>query len=358
MLDTHGDLARFGPELSRVIADAGVVEVLARATEAQLSSQTLWFFAQHERILNPGYRPLPEDMLRLRVRTTGLSRSKVRPPRPPAASSQAFSLPRRVFVCKSNHFCDRKGPPCDPKRVPCLTPTRHPCLATLPSQIWKLDRPLQVLDVGGMRAERRKWPSLRRGVDCIFFVASLAEHAQLLAEDTSTNRMAESLVLFEATCQRLEEEGVPHCLFLTNEDELTRQLSADAPATLKSLGVALGEPVVGGEGGEGGAIADTSAHTTAELHQLCVRAVRRRFERVGRSAMTFVLNAVDSRVAHDSMDAALLFALMRFARTGQGRRLPSQVRTTVATDVEQVVTVLTPPGAPLKQRRVLFQGPA
>ena len=66
-----------------------------------------------------------------------------------------------------------------------------------------------MLDVGGMRAERRKWPMLMHTVDCAIFVASLSEWGQTLAEDRQTNRLSESLNLFETTMLQLSELCAP-----------------------------------------------------------------------------------------------------------------------------------------------------
>ena len=54
-----------------------------------------------------------------------------------------------------------------------------------------------IVDVGGQRSERRKWIHAFEGVSAIIFVVSLSEYDQTLAEDESTNRLAESLRLFE-----------------------------------------------------------------------------------------------------------------------------------------------------------------
>ncbi|CAK9042775.1 Guanine nucleotide-binding protein alpha-17 subunit (Odorant response abnormal protein 3) [Durusdinium trenchii] len=56
---------------------------------------------------------------------------------------------------------------------------------------------LRMLDVGGQRNERRKWIHCFENVTSVLFVASLSEYDQVLFEDSSKNRLVESLELFE-----------------------------------------------------------------------------------------------------------------------------------------------------------------
>lgn len=55
----------------------------------------------------------------------------------------------------------------------------------------------KILDVGGQRMERKKWMKVLDNVNALLFIASLSEYNQVLMEDETTNRMQESLDLFE-----------------------------------------------------------------------------------------------------------------------------------------------------------------
>lgn len=57
---------------------------------------------------------------------------------------------------------------------------------------------IHLFDVGGQRSERRKWIHCFEAVTSIIFCVALSEYDQNLLEDSSQNRMAESLVLFES----------------------------------------------------------------------------------------------------------------------------------------------------------------
>ncbi|KAH3902487.1 guanine nucleotide-binding protein subunit alpha SCDLUD_000064 [Saccharomycodes ludwigii] len=57
---------------------------------------------------------------------------------------------------------------------------------------------LHIYDVGGQRNERKKWIHSFDKVSIILFCVSLSEYDQTLAEDSSTNRLEESLVLFDS----------------------------------------------------------------------------------------------------------------------------------------------------------------
>jgi guanine nucleotide-binding protein G(i) subunit alpha len=49
-----------------------------------------------------------------------------------------------------------------------------------------------IYDVGGQRNERKKWIHCFDGVTAVIFVASLSEYDQVLYEDHSVNRMVRS----------------------------------------------------------------------------------------------------------------------------------------------------------------------
>ncbi|KAK9475345.1 guanine nucleotide-binding protein alpha-3 subunit [Dipodascopsis tothii] len=57
---------------------------------------------------------------------------------------------------------------------------------------------INMLDIGGQRSERKKWIHCFEGVTSILFCVALSEYDQALIEDDSQNRMAESLVLFDS----------------------------------------------------------------------------------------------------------------------------------------------------------------
>jgi hypothetical protein len=55
-----------------------------------------------------------------------------------------------------------------------------------------------MFDVGGQRSERKKWIHCFEAVTSIIFCVALSEYDQVLLEESSQNRMNESLVLFES----------------------------------------------------------------------------------------------------------------------------------------------------------------
>ncbi|CEQ40880.1 SPOSA6832_02540, partial [Sporobolomyces salmonicolor] len=57
---------------------------------------------------------------------------------------------------------------------------------------------LRVFDVGGQRSERKKWIHCFEGVSVLTFVAALSEYDQTLYEDESVNRLVESTTLWES----------------------------------------------------------------------------------------------------------------------------------------------------------------
>ncbi|KAL1922395.1 uncharacterized protein VTP21DRAFT_9934 [Calcarisporiella thermophila] len=57
---------------------------------------------------------------------------------------------------------------------------------------------IHLFDVGGQRSERKKWIHCFEAVTSIIFCVALSEYDQQLLEESGQNRMVESLVLFES----------------------------------------------------------------------------------------------------------------------------------------------------------------
>jgi len=76
----------------------------------------------------------------------------------------------------------------------------------------------QVVDVGGQRNERKKWFHCFDDVKSILFIVNLAGYNQVLFEDTSKNRIEESLELFEKVCNNQIFMKTPIFVFLNKKD--------------------------------------------------------------------------------------------------------------------------------------------
>jgi len=108
----------------------------------QLTDSTAYFMDRIGAVSQPGYIPSEQDVLRSRVRTTGIVENE--------------------FIIDSNRF--------------------------------------KMFDVGGQRNERKKWIHCFSDVTAVLFVAALSEYDCVLYEDEDTNRMDEALTLFEEVC--------------------------------------------------------------------------------------------------------------------------------------------------------------
>lgn len=76
----------------------------------------------------------------------------------------------------------------------------------------------ELFDVGGQRAERKKWIDTFDDVDAVIFVAALSEYDQNLAEARRTNRMVEAIELFRSVCNNRSFTNTPVLLFLNKKD--------------------------------------------------------------------------------------------------------------------------------------------
>ena len=81
-----------------------------------------------------------------------------------------------------------------------------------------------LFDVGGQRNERKKWIHAFDGVTAVIFVAALNEYDQVLYEDGRTQRMAESIKLFDEIANSQWFSKTSIILFLNKSDLFREKL--------------------------------------------------------------------------------------------------------------------------------------
>jgi len=146
--------------LAQFWSDEGVQGCYDNRANYQLNDSTAYFFNQVEKIGSEGWIPETADILRTRVRTTGIV---------------------------EHHF-------------------------TIESQ------PFKMFDVGGQRNERKKWIHCFENVTAVMFVAAISEFDQVLYEDEHTNRMTEALTLFKEISNSQWFKKTAMMLFLNKKD--------------------------------------------------------------------------------------------------------------------------------------------
>ncbi|KAM6972235.1 guanine nucleotide binding protein (G protein) alpha v1 isoform 2-T2 [Aplochiton taeniatus] len=149
-----------GHALSCLWADQGVRAAAARGYEYELNDSALYFFESMARIVSPDFVPTETDVLRVRLRTTGVMETHF----------------------KVNHLLFR------------------------------------LYDVGGQRTERRKWIGCFEDVRAVLFVVSLSGYDMTLVEDPSMNRLQESLKLFSSICNNVFFRNTSMILFMNKID--------------------------------------------------------------------------------------------------------------------------------------------
>lgn len=83
-----------------------------------------------------------------------------------------------------------------------------------------------MIDVGGQRNERRKWIHCFEDVMLLMFLTAVSEFDQVCEEDEVTNRMRESLLLFETILDYVYFQTTNVILFLNKKDVLKEKLDA------------------------------------------------------------------------------------------------------------------------------------
>jgi len=146
--------------VQKVWADPAIQAVFLRSSEYWLPDSTDYYFHDLERIFSPNFTPSEQDILRCRVRTTGVTET--------------------TFQYRQLKF--------------------------------------RLVDVGGQRNERKKWIHCFEDVTAVLFVVAISEYDQKLFEDDGENRMAESIALFDEICNSPWFADTSMILFLNKTD--------------------------------------------------------------------------------------------------------------------------------------------
>jgi guanine nucleotide-binding protein G(i) subunit alpha len=157
----EGELsAELASVMMRLWKDTGVQDCFSRSREYQLNDSAEYYLNALERISQSAYVPTEQDVLRTRVKTTGIVETH--------------------FTFKDLHF--------------------------------------KMFDVGGQRSERKKWIHCFEGVTAIIFIVAMSEYDLTLAEDQEMNRMMESMKLFDSICNNKWFTDTSIILFLNKKD--------------------------------------------------------------------------------------------------------------------------------------------
>ncbi|KAM9745314.1 guanine nucleotide-binding protein G(o) subunit alpha-like [Menidia menidia] len=141
-------------------ADQGVRAAAARGWEFELNDSAIYFFENMSRIIRPNYIPTETDVLRVRVRTSGIIETQ-------------FQANGTIF---------------------------------------------RFYDVGGQRSERRKWLRCFDSIHAVLFVVALSDYDMMRLEDPAVNRLQESLGLFTSICTDAVFQKNTLILFMNKTD--------------------------------------------------------------------------------------------------------------------------------------------
>ncbi|XP_056607991.1 guanine nucleotide-binding protein subunit alpha-12a [Triplophysa dalaica] len=154
------------PALQALWSDSGIQEAYGRRNEFQLSESVKYFLDNLDRIGQLNYVPSRQDILLARKATKGIV--------------------EHDFVIKKI--------------------------------------PFKMVDVGGQRSQRQKWFQCFDGITSILFMVSSSEYDQVIMEDRRTNRLVESMNIFETIVNNKLFSNVSIILFLNKMDLLVEKV--------------------------------------------------------------------------------------------------------------------------------------
>ncbi|KAG6830262.1 hypothetical protein H0H87_008652 [Tephrocybe sp. NHM501043] len=140
--------------------DANVQKAWERGNEAALPENLLYFFSALDRLFDPAYFPVEQDIIRCRARTIGITET-------------TFDL---------------------------------------------RDHQMLMVDVGGQKSERRKWIHCFQDVTSILFLVSLSGYDQCLVEDRDANQMQDAMTIWDSICHSQWFKSTSIILFLNKND--------------------------------------------------------------------------------------------------------------------------------------------
>ncbi|XP_051959864.1 guanine nucleotide-binding protein subunit alpha-14 [Xyrauchen texanus] len=147
--------------------DLGLKKCYERRREFQISDSAKYYFDDIDRISAAFYLPSLQDILRVRIPTTGII-------------EYIFDLKKVIF---------------------------------------------RMVDVGGQKSERRKWIHCFENVTSIIYLVALSEYDQVLYECKNENRMKESKALFKTIISYPWFQDSSIILFLNKTDLLKEKIS-------------------------------------------------------------------------------------------------------------------------------------
>ncbi|XP_062985439.1 guanine nucleotide-binding protein subunit alpha-14-like [Elgaria multicarinata webbii] len=159
--------------IKRLWEDSGIQTCYNRRREYQLTDSAKYYLSDIDRIAVPSFVPTEQDVLRVRVPTTGII-------------EYPFQLENIIF---------------------------------------------RMVDVGGQRSERRKWIHCFESVTSIIFLVALSEYDQVLAESDNENRLEESKALFKTIITYPWFMNSSVILFLNKKDLLEEKIMFSHLAT-------------------------------------------------------------------------------------------------------------------------------
>ncbi|KAJ3481475.1 hypothetical protein NLG97_g7811 [Lecanicillium saksenae] len=159
--------SQVGTAVQSLWSDPAKDRLMEHATEFYLMDSAEYFFQEAMRIVAPDYLPKEMDVLRARTKTTGIYETRF----------QMGALSIHMF------------------------------------------------DVGGQRSERKKWIHCFENVTSIIFCVALSEYDQVLLEESSQNRMMESLLLFDSVVNSRWFMRTSIILFLNKVDIFKQKLT-------------------------------------------------------------------------------------------------------------------------------------
>ncbi|EIM79929.1 G-alpha-domain-containing protein [Stereum hirsutum FP-91666 SS1] len=168
--ETMGVISGCGEDIRALWADPIVQEVLAKRG-VKMEDQPGFFLDEVDRIATRDYEPSDDDVVKARLRTTGV---------------------------QEYHFLFEKGS--------------------------EAGREWIMYDVGGARSYRSAWYPYFMDVNAIIFLAPISVFDEPLAEDRKVNRLEDSFLLWKAVCSSRLLSKVQLILFLNKCDLLQRKL--------------------------------------------------------------------------------------------------------------------------------------
>ncbi|KAI6229805.1 Guanine nucleotide binding protein (G-protein) domain containing protein [Aphelenchoides fujianensis] len=214
VIKSGDEMEPFSPQLAlalkRLWDDPAICEkTYGYRLDFHLHESAKHFLDSLDRLANPSYKPSEQDILLTRIKTTGIVEVEF----------QIKGVQFRVFDVGGQRSERKKWIHCFEVQITTIAAFLQTCTNRATVRVTRLSlKKKEMVDSNGRSFGAHLAIGNLQDVSAVIFISALSEYDEVLFEDESTNRMVESMRLFESICNSRWFINTSVILFLNKKD--------------------------------------------------------------------------------------------------------------------------------------------